>query len=618
MKDAHDPEEELVATKAWDSAVMRRLTRYALPHGRLFLASFAVLIGVFAAQLLAPWIIRAAIDGPVRAAEEARTLAGDAVDAAPHLRQLGWWTLAYLAVVVLAALFRYGETLWLTRTGQAVIHDLRTELFAHIQELPLAWFDRRPTGSLVTRVTHDIENLNELFTSGLIVLLFDMLKIVLVLILLFAISLELALLVLLLTPVLIIVSLIFRGGARRAHRMVRARLARLNGFLQEVLSGIRVVQVFQREERVSGRFGSHLADYLAANFRTIFLFALFYPIIAFVTTGIQGSIVWAGGDSIAAGTLTAGDFILFWFLLQYLIGPIRELGERYNVLQSAFASAERIFEILDTRAKLTAPAEPLPLPTPFRGHVRFENVSFSYISGAGQRIVVQDVDFEIPPGRTVALVGPTGAGKSTVVNLLLRYYDPSAGRVTVDGIDLRELDLERYRRQLGIVLQEDFLFTGTVRENLDLGRAWVDDESIARALESSTAGDVVARLSDGLGSQVAERGATLSTGERELLAFARALAGGPRLVILDEATASVDSATEARIEEATHRLLRGRSALVVAHRLSTVRRADRILVLHHGRIREAGSHEELLLQSGIYARLHAMQFRDAEGSVAAS
>jgi len=607
--DSHD---ELVATKAWDSTVMRRLWPYVRPHRRHFAVSFLVLLGVFAMQLLGPWLIRGAVDGPVTSAQRVVSEAADptAVDVSPFLRQLGLWALAYLAVICLSAVFEYFQTAQLTRTGQAVIHGLRVHLFRHIQRLDLAWYDRRPTGALVTRVTHDIENLNELFTSGLIVLVFDLLKVVIVVGLLFSVSQPLALLVVLLTPLLIGVSLVFRGGARRAHRDVRARLARLNGFLQEVLSGIRVVQVFRRERRVSRRFGEHLSDYFAANMRTIFLFALFYPIIAFVTVGIQGSIVWRGGASIAAGSVTFGEFLFFWFLLNHMVGPIRELGERYNVLQSAFASAERIFDILDTRPTLSVPAAPRALPEPFRGHVRFEDVSFSYGGPQGRR-VVEHLDFEIPPGRTVALVGATGAGKSTLVNLLLRFYDPSSGRVTVDGVDLRELDLASYRRRLGLVLQEDFLFSGTIRENLVLDRPWVTDATLSTALAASSARDLVDRLPGGLESPVAERGVTLSTGERELIAIARALAGDPRLVILDEATSSVDSATEARIEEATHNLLRERSALVVAHRLSTVRRAHRILVMHHGRLRESGTHAELLRQGGIYARLHALQFQDA-------
>jgi len=476
-----------------------------------------------------------------------------------------------------------------------------------MQRLDLSWFDRTPTGSLVTRVTGDIENLNELFTSGLIVLLFDLLKIVILIALLFGVSTPLALVVLCLTPVLIGVSLVFRGGARRAHRAVRAKLATTNGYLQEVLSGMRVVQVFRREDRVSRRFGEHLSSYLAANFRAIFLFALFYPILSFVTVGMQGAILWRGGLEIAGASLTAAEFILFWFWLQLLIGPIRELGERYNVLQSAFASAERIFDVLDTQPSVTAAAQPTPLPEPYRAHVRFEDVDFSYATGPK---VIDDVSFEIPAGHTVAIVGATGAGKSTLVNLLLRYYDPSEGRVTVDGVDLRDLEPDAFRRELGLVLQEDFLFSGTVRDNLELGRSAVNDESLARALQTSAALDVVERLPQGLDTEVAERGATLSTGERELIAIARALAANPSLVIFDEATSSVDSATEAKIEAATHELLRGRSALVVAHRLSTVRRANNILVMHHGRLRESGTHEELLALGGIYARLYAMQFRE--------
>ncbi len=598
--------DELVATKAWDSAVMRRLTRYARPHAGLFVKSFLILLALFGTQLYGPWLIRGAVDGPIASAQAALQVDPGA-DVSPWVQTLGWWALGYLLVVAVSSGLRYFEVAWLTRTGQAVIHDLRTALFRHIQRLQLSWFDKHPTGSLVTRVTSDIENLNELFTSGLVVLIFDLLKVVIVLGLLFSVSVPLATLVLVLTPLLIGVSLVFRGGARRAHRTVRARLARLNGFLQEILSGIRVVQMFRREKLVSGRFTDHLSGYLSANLRTIFLFALFYPIVGFVVFGIQGSIVWSGGASIAAGSLTFGEFLFFWFLLQHLVGPIRELGERYNILQSAFASAERIFDILDTEPVIASPTRALALPRPFTGHVVFEHVSFSY-GGAGGTPVIEDVSFEIPPGATVAMVGATGAGKSTLVNLLLRFYDPTAGRITIDGVDLRELDLATYRHELGIVLQEDFLFSGTVRQNLELGRDRVDDDTIETALATSSADELVRRLANGLDTEVEERGATLSTGERELISIARALAGEPGLVILDEATSSVDSGTEARIEAATHSLLRERSALVVAHRLSTVRRADRILVLHKGRLREAGTHNELLAEGGIYARLHAMQF----------
>lgn len=615
-KKLHD--DDVIATKAWDSAVLGRLWQYAHPHRRQFLWSCGVLVILFGFQLLSPWILRSAIDGPVAAAQAERLSAGASeFDASPYLTQLGWWAGGYLLAILLTAYFRYFEVAQLTKTGQSIIHDLRSKLFGHVQELDLAWFDRHPTGALVTRVTSDVENLNELFTSGLITLLFDLLKIVIVLALLFWVSAPLALLVLVLTPLLIGVSLVFRGGARRAHRMVRAKLARLNGYLQEVLSGMGVVHVFRREKQVSQRFAGHLSGYLRANFRTIFLFAVFYPIVGWVTVGMQGAILWRGGGAITADTLTFGDFVLFWFWLQLLLRPVRELGERYNVLQQAFSSAERIFDILDTQPVVRDPARPLPVTEPFRGHVRFEGVSFSYSpDGTGQQ-VVQDVDFEIPSGHTVALVGATGAGKSTLVNLLLRFYDPGAGRITIDGVDLRELDPVSYRRQLGLVLQEDFLFTGSVRTNLELGRAWVNEETLARALETSSAGEVVMRMPDGLDTEVAERGATLSTGERELISIARALAGNPHLVILDEATSSVDSSTEAKIEAATYNLLRDRSALVVAHRLSTIRRANKILVMHHGRLREQGTHQELLTLGGIYARLYAMQFRDPEEEVRA-
>lgn len=604
--DELDPHEEFAAGKSWDPHLMRRLVTFARPHAHLFAWSFVVLAGVFALDVLGPWMWRHVLDGPVKSAVDAR--AADPGADTSHLMRAFWlWIGGYLALVLGSIVLRYFEIAQLNHTGQVVIADLRTKLFRHIQSLDLSFFDKRPTGSLVTRVTSDVENLNEMFTSGIVVLLFDLLKVVLLLGLLFWLDWKLAVVVLAGTPVLIGISLYFRGGARDAHRAVRARLSKLNGYLQEVLQGVRVVQVFRRERRVSAKFADHLSKYLTANLRTIFLFALFFPAIDFAVTGIQAATLWVGGVSIVGRELSYGEFVQFWFYVAMLVAPIRELGERYNVLQSAFASAERIFQVLDTPAKVVGGPRVIE-PAEVRGHVRFEDVSFTY---DGTTEVLSRVSFEIRPGETVAVVGATGAGKSTIVNLLLRFYEPTHGRITLDGVDLRELDLERLRSVFGLVLQEDFLFAGTVRENLVMDRLDVDEDALELALDASRASELVDRLPGGLSAPVAERGATFSTGERQLLAMARALAGSPRIVILDEATASVDSNTESRIEDATDRLLAGRSALVVAHRLSTVRRADRILVMHRGGLRESGTHDELLAKDGIYARLHRLQFADA-------
>jgi ATP-binding cassette subfamily B multidrug efflux pump len=602
-------EDEVIATKAWDHSLFKRLLRFAVPHKRLFVRSFAVLLALFALELASTWIWRYALDGPVRGAAQ------EGADEGSLVRQLLLWLSVYLGLLAAMIVLRYHEVSALTRTGQAVIHDLRTAVFRHIQHLDLAFFDSQPTGALVTRVTTDVEHLNEMFTSGVVVLLFDLIKVVVVLGILFAIDSRLALVVTAMTPILIGISIAFRGGARRAHRLVRARLARLNGYLQEVLSGIRVVQVFRRERRVSDRFSQRLDDYFGANKRTIFLFALFYPSMSLGVYLIQAAALAVGVIAISDGALTYGKFLQFWLLLSMLVRPIRELGERYNVLQSAFASAERLFQVLDTQPRVSsrANAKPLPGPAHHPGHVRFEHVGFGYLDG---HPVVEDISFEIPPGKTVALVGATGSGKSTLVSLLLRFYDPCSGRITIDDVDIVELDLGELRGHFGLVLQEDFLFAGSVRDNLVMGRDGVDDASLKAALEASTADRVVERLEGGLEAKVAERGATFSTGERQLLAITRALAGHPGIVVLDEATASVDSASEARIEHATKSLLAGRSALVVAHRLSTVQDADQILVLDKGRIEERGTHAELLEKGGIYARLYALQFAELGGDAA--
>jgi len=595
--------DELVASKVWDHSLFRRLLVYVRPHKRLFVQSFAVLSALFLAELAGTWIWRHALDGPVMAAQTA-------ADKAPLLRALYLWVGAYVALLAGMTVLRYHETALLNRTGQAVVHDLRNRVFRHIQRLDLRFFDGRPTGALVTRVTSDIENISELFTSGVVVLLFDSLKVVILLAYLFTIDVDLAWVTLATVPLLIGVSLAFRGGARAAHREVRARLARLNGYLQEVLSGIRVVQVFRREERVSQRFRDALQQYFEANKRTIFLFALFFPAMSLAVYVVQGAALWVGIKALTGKTLTYGTFIAFWLLLNMLVQPIRDLGERYNVLQSAFASAERIFQILDTKPHVVVAHEPRAIPrTSEPPHVRFEHVEFSYVPGTP---VLHDVSFEIPPGKTVAVVGATGAGKSTLVNLLLRFYDVGGGRVTLDGVDVREASLPDLRSRFGLVLQEDFLFAGSVRDNLVMERPGVDQAAVDEAIDAANARDLLQRLEGGLDARVAERGATFSTGERQLLAIARALAGRPDLVVLDEATAAVDSATEARIEAATQRLLTGRSALVIAHRLSTIRDADMILVMHRGRIHERGTHAELLARGGLYARLHALQFEAAE------
>jgi ABC-type multidrug transport system fused ATPase/permease subunit len=493
----------------------------------------------------------------------------------------------------------YAYAMLTTRTGQAVIRDVRAALFAHLLVLDPGFFERNPAGKLVTRVTSDVENLNELIATGVLQSLFDLLKIGGVLAVLFLVDPGLAWFTVLSTPFVIVISLVFRKYARDAYRSVRARLAKQNAFTAEAIGGVRTTRLFEREPWVDQTYAELNESTRQAWGRTVLQFALFFSLVDLAIHCTQVGLVWIGGTRILAGVLSVGVFVQFWLYFGKISEPIRELGEKYNVLQSAFASAERIFKILDTEPRvIDAPGARKSPRGPAR--LALAGVGFAYVPG---RPVLRDVDLVVAPGQTVALVGPTGAGKSTVLSLLSRLRDPDAGRVTLDGVDLRELTLESLRARIAVVPQDVFLFTGTIRDNVRLFDESIDDARVQQAIEAVGAQTLVARLEGGLDAHVDERGATFSQGERQLLSFARALAFDPDVLVLDEATANVDSENEARIQRALRVLLRDRTAVVVAHRLSTVRDAHRIVVLKQGRVAESGTHAELMAHAGVYRRM---------------
>jgi len=575
--------------KALDVAHLRRLWPFVRPYRKSFGLALLILLVSFSVELLGPWLLRRAIDGPL-------TAGPGAGGAAASLLGLG---LAYLGSTLAGAGLGYGYAMLTTRTGQAVIRDVRAALFAHLLALDPGFFERNPAGKLVTRATSDVENLNELIATGVLQSLFDLLKIGGVLAVLFVVDAGLAWFTVLSTPIVIVTSIVFRKFARDAYRVVRGRLAKQNAFTAEAALGVRTTRLFEREAWVDATYHELNQATRQAWGRTVLQFALFFSIVDCVIHCTQVGLLWTGGRSILAGTLSVGVFVQFWLYFGKITEPIKELGERYNVLQSAFASAERIFKILDTPPAVATRAGSRPSA---RGPARiaFEHVDFAYAPGTP---VLHDVDFVVEAGETMALVGPTGAGKSTVLALLSRLREPLRGRVTLDGVDLRDLTLDSLRARIAVVPQDVFLFTGTIRDNVRLFDEAIDDRRVQTALEATGAVELVARLPGGLDARVDERGATFSQGERQLLSFARALAFDPDVLVLDEATASIDSENEAKIQRALRVLLRGRTAIVVAHRLATVRHADRILVLKQGRIVESGRHGELMAHGGLYRRM---------------
>jgi ATP-binding cassette subfamily B multidrug efflux pump len=576
-----------------DRQLFRRLLRQLHPYR--WQAALAVLLLLCSAAL--------ALVGPV--------LTQRVLDVAVPRRDVGLLTTLAaiaLAVLLLEFVLEYVQAILTTLIGQRVMRDLRLEVFGHLQRLSISYFDRNPVGRLMTRVTNDVETLNELFSSGVVTVFGDLFTLGAILALMFWTDWRLALVACAVIPLMWLLARGFRRRVREAFSEIRVRVARLNSYLQERLTGMRVVQLFGRERATAAEFAEVNRAHLAAQLRSITIYAVFFPAVEVLTAIALALLLWSGGVRTLGGTLTIGVLAAFIQLTRRFFQPLQDLSEKFNLLQSAMASSERIYRLLDEPVAVAEAAAPSPLPEPLRGEVRFEGVWFRYSDGGPW--VLKDVSFVARPGETVALVGHTGAGKTTIINLLLRFHDPQQGRITVDGIDIRDLSFATLRGLVGYVQQDLFLFTGDILRNLTLD-APVSEAAARRAAERVGADRFVRRLPDGYRHVLGERGRSLSVGERQLLSFARALALDPQILVLDEATSSVDAEAEAQIQAAIAELMAGRTSLIVAHRLSTIVHADVILVMHHGEIRERGTHRELLEQGGVYARLHRLQFTEA-------
>jgi ATP-binding cassette subfamily B protein len=529
-------------------------------------------------------------------------------------RGIGWLSLIFLWVLAADFLAQYLQIRIMQRVGQKTMYDMRKGIFAHLQRLPMTYFDRNPVGRLVTRVTTDVDALNDLFAAGVVTMINDFFLLAVLAALLIAKDWRLGLDTLAILPGILVVTMIFRKYVRDANRRIRTAIARINAFLQEYIAGMSVVQLFNREQKALSEFEKRNRDNMLAWRDAILAYALFYPAVEFLSFATIALIFWAGGVRILGGGLTLGVLTAFTMYAQRFFRPIQDLSEKFNILQSAMAASERIFKLLDEPVTIETSVEAVRMDNP-RGEIEFRNVWFSYkISGepSEEDWVLRDVSFRMSPGQTFAIVGHTGAGKTTLISLLLRFYDVQRGQILLDGKDIRTLNLQDLRRYFGIVLQDPFLFTGTIETNIRLGTPGIGREDVEHALREVGLTDFIHSLPDGVSTSVNERGSTLSVGQRQLINFARALAHNPRFLILDEATSSVDTKTELLIREALDRLLTGRTALVIAHRLSTIQHADSILVFHKGKLREQGAHQELLAERGIYYRLYQLQYKEQE------
>ena len=600
--------EEEALGKAYDSRLMKRLLRYMTPYRWRVILALALVAVVTPLELAPPKLFQLAIDRYLIPASK------QAVALNPAWHGIIYISLGYFAVLVFDFLAQYIQIRIMQRVGQQTMYDMRTEIFGHMQRLPMGYFDRNPVGRLMTRVTTDVDALNDLFAAGVVTMINDFFLLAVMAGLLFWSDKRLALDAIAVLPFILVVTLVFRKYVRDANRKIRTAIARINAFLQEYISGMAVVQLFNRERKARAEFARRNKDNMLAWRDAILAYALFYPAVEFLSFATIALIYWSGGNRILHGSLTLGVLVAFTMYAQRFFRPIQDLSEKFNILQSAMAASERIFKLLDEPITIDSNPEAQKLVSP-RGEIEFRNVWFSYKNTPNpmdEDWVLRDVSFRVAPGESFAIVGHTGAGKTTLISLLLRFYDIQRGQILLDGVDIRLLNLQELRRQFGIVLQDPFLFSGTIESNVRLGTPGISGADVERALHEVGLGSFLDSLPQGVATEVNERGSTLSVGQRQLINFARALAHNPRFLILDEATSSVDTKTELQIREAVSRLLSGRTALVIAHRLSTIQHADRILVFHKGRLREQGAHQELLAQRGIYFRLYQLQYKEQE------
>jgi ATP-binding cassette subfamily B protein len=608
--------EEESLGKVYDAHLMRRLLRYLHPYRLWALVAVLLLMISSALNLTGPLLTAVVLDLFVIGDSTSQPKAAVSLAVESFLAENGWFlqpvdgiflaALVYAGLLVLSFAVIFWQGFLMQMMGQRIMFDLRRDVFKRLQELPLAFFDHHPIGRLVTRATTDVAALNELFTAGLVSIFGDIFMLAGIITVLFVLNFKLALVSFSILPLLFALTFWFKLRVRDSFREVRIWIARINSFLQEHLGGISVVQLFSREAQTLKEFAEVNEEHRAANVRAIFYFALYFPAVELITALGLGLIVWYGGGQILAGVLSFGALVAFLQLAQRFYKPLADLSDKYNILQAAMASAERIFELLDAKVAIISPPNAYH-PQEMRGEIELRQVNFAYKEGEP---VLEDISFQVAPGEMVAVVGHTGAGKSTLANLVLRFYDVSSGSVRVDGVDVRQWDLALLRSRIAVVLQDVFLFSGDIAANIHLGEPSIGDQQIRQAAREVHALEFIERLPQGFATTVRERGAGLSVGQKQLIAFARALAFDPQILILDEATASIDTETEQYIQKALERLLEGRTSIVIAHRLSTIKRADRILVMHKGKLREQGTHHELLAARGIYYKLYELQYQE--------